>query len=105
MSVESVRSKSTKRRSKEPRGGEKHRARNGGTKLGDSPVEEALRGWRAKEAKKRGVPAFRILTDRTLVGLARARPSDETELLDVSGIGPAVVAKYGKALLAILRTP
>jgi DNA topoisomerase-3 len=67
-----------------------------------SPAEAALRAWRGLEAKKRRVPAFRILTDRTLVGIARAQPSDEDELLAVSGIGPALLKKYGRALLAIL---
>jgi len=67
-----------------------------------SPLEAALRSWRTAEAKKRRVPAFRILTDRTLVGIARARPSDEDELLAVSGIGPALLKKYGRALLSVL---
>jgi len=58
-----------------------------------SLVETALRSWRSQEAKKRGIPAFRILTDRTLVGIARARPADEDELLAISGIGPALLKK------------
>jgi len=67
-----------------------------------SLVETALRSWRSQEAKKRGIPAFRILTDRTLVGIARARPADEDELLAISGIGPALLKKYGRVLLALL---
>jgi DNA topoisomerase-3 len=70
---------------------------------GDEAIlETALRAWRTKEAKKRGVPAFRILTNQTLLGIAVARPKDETELLDVSGIGPALLEKYGRALLSIV---
>jgi DNA topoisomerase-3 len=65
-------------------------------------LESALRAWRTREAHKRGVPAFRILTDRTLVGIARARPTDEAALLGVSGIGPALLAKYGRALLSLV---
>ena len=65
-------------------------------------VEAALRAWRLAEAKKRRVPAFRILTDRTLVGIARARPADEAELLAVPGIGPALLAKHGRVLLAVV---
>jgi DNA helicase II / ATP-dependent DNA helicase PcrA len=49
------------------------------------------------------VPAFRILTDRALTALASARPRDEVELLNVSGIGPTIVAKYGRELLGILE--
>lgn len=68
-------------------------------------LETALRAWRSKEAKKRGVPAFRILTNQTLVGIAVAKPRDESELLDVSGIGPTLLEKYGKALLQIVQRP
>ena len=48
------------------------------------------------------MPAFRILTDRTLDALVRAKPSDNDELLDISGIGPTIVSKYGKKLLLIM---
>jgi len=79
-------------------------ARNGdgGHEAADEPLEKALRAWRTHEAKRRGIPAFRVLTDRTLLGVARARPADEDELLAVSGIGPAILKKYGGALLSIL---
>ncbi len=71
----------------------------------EAALETALRAWRTKEAKKRGVPAFRILTNQTLLGIAVARPKDEDELLDVSGIGPALLEKYGRALLSIVARP
>lgn len=67
-----------------------------------SPLEGALRAWRTAEAKKRRVPAFRILTDRTLQAIAAARPRSEQELLDVTGMGPSSTAKYGRALLDIV---
>jgi len=72
---------------------------------GDGPlgmVVEALRAWRQAEAKKHGVPAFRIFSDRALEGIAVSRPSSEEELLTVSGLGPAFVRKYGAALLRML---
>ena len=58
-----------------------------------------------ERSQKRGVPAFRILTNQTLYGIAVARPKDEGELLDVSGIGPALLEKYGRALLSIIASP
>ena len=67
-----------------------------------SALEAALRTWRSTEAKKRRVPAFRILTDRTLVGIAETRPTSEAQLLAVSGMGMALLAKYGAKLLAIV---
>jgi DNA topoisomerase-3 len=62
-----------------------------------------LKAWRLGEARKRRVPAFRILTDRALDGLAEARPSSEAELLSVPGVGPSIAGRYGKRILSILR--
>jgi DNA topoisomerase-3 len=69
----------------------------------DSRLVEALKAWRLSEAKRKRVPAFRILTDKTLYGLASARPRDEDGLLEVPGIGPKLVEKYGTVLLAMIR--
>ena len=44
-------------------------------------VEEALRAWRLVQARRHGVPAFRILTDRALSGLVSLRPSTTAEML------------------------
>lgn len=66
-------------------------------------VVEALRAWRVREARRRGVPAFRILTDRALLALATTRPRSQQALLTVSGIGPAIAKQYGPALLALVR--
>jgi DNA topoisomerase-3 len=70
---------------------------------GDGELLGALMRWRSAEAKRRRVPAFRILTNAALEGVAAARPRDERELLDVKGLGPALVAKYGAALLDLVR--
>ena len=63
---------------------------------------EKLREWRLEEARRRRVPAFRILSDRTLTAICRARPVDEEELLDVAGIGPTTVRKHGRKILAVV---
>jgi DNA topoisomerase-3 len=62
---------------------------------------ESLKRWRSREAKRRRVPAFRILTDRALLGIAREIPRDEESLLAVKGMGPTLVRKYGSEILAI----
>ena len=67
-----------------------------------SPRREALRAWRTAEAKKKGVPAFRIMSDRVLDGILEAEPSSEAELLTVSGVGPKLVEKYGAQILRVL---
>ena len=41
----------------------------------DSRLEETLRTWRLAEAKRRGVPAFRIFSDQVLKAVAAKRPA------------------------------
>ena len=67
-----------------------------------SPRREALRAWRAAEAKKKGVPAFRIMSDRVLDGILDSEPFSEAELLTVSGVGPKLVEKYAAQILRVL---
>jgi DNA topoisomerase-3 len=62
----------------------------------------ALKAWRLAEARRRRVPAFRILTDRTLLGIAAAAPRTEEDLLAVSGMGPTLVRKHGARILGIV---
>jgi ATP-dependent DNA helicase RecQ len=65
-----------------------------------------LRQLRADIARRDGVPAYVVFHDRTLVHIARSRPTSEDELLAVPGIGPAKLEKYGTELLdALTRAP
>jgi DNA topoisomerase-3 len=65
-------------------------------------VVEALKVWRRAEAQRRRVPAFRILTDRAVQALAASQPRTEADLLNVPGIGPTIVQKYGQEILGIV---
>jgi superfamily II DNA helicase RecQ len=49
------------------------------------------------------LPAYCIFADKTLVALAQAHPTTESDMLRVSGVGPAKLEKYGEAYLRILR--
>jgi DNA topoisomerase-3 len=60
---------------------------------------EDLRAWRLAEARKKGVPAFRILSDRVLHAIVEDRPMSEEALLQVSGMGPKLVRQYGTEIL------
>ena len=70
---------------------------------GHARLEAALRVWRLIEARRRGVPAFRIFSDRTLRALATSRPGTAQELLAVPGIGISTVEKYGRDIYRVLR--
>jgi superfamily II DNA helicase RecQ len=69
----------------------------------DSGIEEALRAWRLAEARRRGVPAFRILSDQALRAMAIRRPETARELLAIPGIGITTVEKYARQFYRILQ--
>jgi superfamily II DNA helicase RecQ len=69
----------------------------------DSRLEAALRVWRLMEARRRGVPAFRIFSDRTLRALATNCPGTPQELVGVRGIGISTLERYGTEIYRILR--
>ncbi len=64
----------------------------------------ALKAWRLEEARRSGIPAFRIFSDRTLNSIAAERPANEEELLSLYGFGPKNVRKYGAKILKIVAS-
>ncbi|MEM9055914.1 MAG: ATP-dependent DNA helicase RecQ [Pseudomonadota bacterium] len=68
----------------------------------DAAIADALRTWRADEARRTGVPAYRVITNKSLDALAAVRPGSKEELLDIHGIGPATVEQFGDALLRLV---
>jgi ATP-dependent DNA helicase RecQ len=64
---------------------------------------EALRARRAEIAKARGVPAYVVAHDATLLEMARLRPTSRGELLAVHGMGEQKAERYGEEFLAVLR--
>jgi RecQ family ATP-dependent DNA helicase len=60
-----------------------------------------IRVWRAAEAKRLRVPAYVVLHDRTVQALAEARPGNPRQLLEIDGIGPAKVERFGEAILEL----
>ena len=64
---------------------------------------ESLKSWRLSEAKKKGIPAFRILSDRVLLSICTEIPRDETRLQNIKGIGPKLIRLYGKDILKVIQ--
>lgn len=62
-----------------------------------------LKALRRQFADEKGVPAFVVFSDATLLELAAVQPRTEQEMLAVSGIGPAKLQRYGQAFLELLR--
>jgi DNA helicase II / ATP-dependent DNA helicase PcrA len=65
--------------------------------------EGALRGWRSEAAKRATVPAYVVLNDSELVGIASRRPTTLAELARCKGMGPIRLERWGDELLAVLN--
>ncbi|KNB50211.1 DNA helicase RecQ [Streptomyces caatingaensis] len=66
------------------------------------PLFEALRAWRASQAKEQGVPAYVVFHDATLREIATLRPESLDALGTVGGVGENKLAKYGERILEVL---
>ncbi|HZD03510.1 MAG TPA: RecQ family ATP-dependent DNA helicase, partial [Longimicrobiales bacterium] len=64
---------------------------------------ERLRSLRKELADRDGVPAYVVFNDRTLREMGEGRPGSAAELLDVSGVGPVKLERYGEAFLEVIR--
>ena len=69
----------------------------------DPALYEKLRNLRMVLAKRRGVPAFVVCTDVTLLDMCAKKPQNKAELHAVSGIGAQKVKEYGDDFLKVLR--
>ncbi|MBI1197598.1 MAG: DNA helicase RecQ [Phenylobacterium sp.] len=69
----------------------------------DRPLFEALRAWRASEAKAQHVPPYVIFHDRTLAEIATVRPGSRAALARLNGVGEAKLAHYGAAVLEVVE--
>ena len=69
---------------------------------GDPSLVGALRAWRSEMARQRGVPAYVVLHDSTIDGIAAARPATLDELRSIPGIGDKKLEHYGGELIALL---
>ena len=67
------------------------------------PLYEALREWRRLTAREHNVPAYTVFHDTTLAEIARQLPQSAGQLRGVAGVGEAKLARYGVALLELVR--
>ena len=68
----------------------------------DKKLFEDLRTWRAKQAIEQSVPAYVILSDKTLKFIAALKPKDKKELSKIKGIGEQKLDRYGDDVLALV---
>ncbi|MFH9676325.1 DNA helicase RecQ [Streptomyces sp. NPDC017405] len=68
------------------------------------PAFEALRAWRAEQAREQGVPAYVIFHDATLREIVARRPGSVRDLGTVNGVGEKKLATYGEGVLQVLTS-
>jgi ATP-dependent DNA helicase RecQ len=68
----------------------------------DKSLLDKLKTWRRSLAKQQNVPAYIILSDKSLNQIASLKPDSQAKLLSVDGIGKVKLEKYGQELLALV---
>jgi ATP-dependent DNA helicase RecQ len=72
-------------------------------KTGDPTLVGVLRAWRSEVARKRGVPAYVVLHDSTIDGIATQRPMTLSQLRGIPGIGDKKLEHYGDELITLVK--
>lgn len=70
----------------------------------DGALFLALKTWRTKKAKSRGIAPYVIFGDRVLKSIAAYRPTSVDELLEVEGIGAYKLKQFGQQILDIVKS-
>jgi ATP-dependent DNA helicase RecQ len=80
---------------------------NGGTLAAAAEAEpalfEALKRRRLELAKDRGVPAYLVFADKSLIDMARRKPTTPAEMSQVHGMGAVKLAQYAHVFLEVIR--
>lgn len=71
----------------------------------DEALFQRLRALRMELAREQGVPAYIVFNDAVLREMARRRPATPSQLLEVPGVGPAKLQRYGEHFLDVLAAP
>lgn len=69
---------------------------------GQLKLYEAMRKWRFDLAKKSGIPAYQICTNKELALIIKTNPLDTASLSAISGIKKTIVNQYGLEIIRAL---
>lgn len=67
------------------------------------PLFQKLRTLRKRLADEQGVPAYIVFSDQVLWDMIEFQPGTLRQLLDVPGVGPAKLERYGDDFLRALK--
>lgn len=66
-------------------------------------VIDELIQWRTTISKENNLPASRVLNNKVIKRIAVNMPSTLEELLEIYGVGPATVERYGQDVLEVVE--
>ena len=69
----------------------------------DPALLAALKRRRLELAKERGVPAYLVFADKSLIDMARRKPRTPADMAQVHGMGEVKLAQYGHVFLEVIR--
>jgi ATP-dependent DNA helicase RecQ len=69
----------------------------------DPLLFEALKKRRLELAREQFVPAYVVFADRSLLDMARLKPTTPAEMSKVHGVGEAKLRQYGEIFLDVIR--
>jgi ATP-dependent DNA helicase RecQ len=69
----------------------------------DPALLEALKRRRLELARGRGVPAYLVFADKSLIDMARRKPRTPADMAQVHGMGEVKLAQYGHVFLDVIR--
>lgn len=85
----------------------KSKSKSAGSQVGEQSAEpvlfEILRELRGDLASKEKVPAYLIFTNAALADMCAKLPRNQTEFLQVSGVGQAKMKRYGNEFLEAIN--
>ena len=70
---------------------------------GETALLGVLKELRLEFARARGVPAYIVFPDRTLIDMARRRPRTQAEFAEVNGVGTAKLKQFAGPFLAAIN--
>ena len=70
---------------------------------GEAALLAVLKALRLGLARERGVPAYVVFPDRTLIDMVRRRPRSEAEFAAVNGVGAAKLKQFAGPFLAAIE--
>jgi hypothetical protein len=74
-------------------------------KMSDHPIlYDTLKKWRNDLATERHIPHYRIISQKTLLGISNKLPGNEHQLLEIKGFGRKKWQQFGEDILNMVKS-